>query len=631
MKTISNPAPTTLVPIRYALTTTALLASAGLASGGLVGPGGDAHIWDGSVNSSWQIGGNWTNGQVPGAGDQVVINGGPVNIFLNGDSANLASLFHSGGRVLTTNGHELSVRDSSGVLSVVGNNTVLFAASVPANEWSSDSDELNLESNGRLTLAAGRVRTDQLTMTGGATIVGNGLIRINSANPVSFNGLAGGPITVGSSGIDIIVTGGGAIALPDEINMLDIGADLNIEGPLFIPATDIDMGEDSLLTIAEDWALDGQLTANATPGGLATVRGGTANIEGSVVVSTGTLLFEDDVDFEGTASTVVGFQNTLEIDSSHDSFAGHETTIALQATMRVNGQQEIGHSWSGDIDVNGGSLEINGPQVLGWRLAGDLSFQTLLGNRPSIDGDATVISTGDFSATGDGVVLNTGFDFRPGNIMDLTSGQTELTVNDDFIFHNGNDLIGDGSVNISSHGSMTVVAPTNIDVDIYNGGVMSLRGPLIDPEYLYIDGEYEQTALGRLNVQIAGPANVEHDIYETSNAATFAGDLSVELIDGYVPVVGETFEVFFANGGINGAFDDLIGQPGFEVSYNGNVVVLEFVGACSADFTGDGVVDSTDLAMLLAAWGTPAGDINGDGTTDSADLAVMLAGWGMCP
>lgn len=45
------------------------------------------------------------------------------------------------------------------------------------------------------------------------------------------------------------------------------------------------------------------------------------------------------------------------------------------------------------------------------------------------------------------------------------------------------------------------------------------------------------------------------------------------------------------------------------------------------DLSGDQYIDGLDLAMLLAAWGTPVADINGDGTTDGADLAALLAAW----
>lgn len=53
---------------------------------------------------------------------------------------------------------------------------------------------------------------------------------------------------------------------------------------------------------------------------------------------------------------------------------------------------------------------------------------------------------------------------------------------------------------------------------------------------------------------------------------------------------------------------------------------------CPADLSGDGLVNSVDLAALLGAWGPGAGpaDISGDGLVNSVDLAAMLGAWGAC-
>jgi len=48
----------------------------------------------------------------------------------------------------------------------------------------------------------------------------------------------------------------------------------------------------------------------------------------------------------------------------------------------------------------------------------------------------------------------------------------------------------------------------------------------------------------------------------------------------------------------------------------------------SPDFDGDGSVGAVDLALYLAAWGTPNGDLDGDGLSNSQDLALLLASWG---
>jgi hypothetical protein len=51
--------------------------------------------------------------------------------------------------------------------------------------------------------------------------------------------------------------------------------------------------------------------------------------------------------------------------------------------------------------------------------------------------------------------------------------------------------------------------------------------------------------------------------------------------------------------------------------------------AVRGDLDGDGVVGATDLAALLAAWGsgTPAADLDGDGFVGATDLAALLAAW----
>ena len=87
-----------------------------------------------------------------------------------------------------------------------------------------------------------------------------------------------------------------------------------------------------------------------------------------------------------------------------------------------------------------------------------------------------------------------------------------------------------------------------------------------------------------------------------------------------------------------------IGQPdalqlatggGFELVGGFWAVALLGEGTpCPGDLNGDGVVDISDLAILLANFGTAAGatfedgDSDGDGDVDIADLAVLLSNFG---
>jgi hypothetical protein len=57
---------------------------------------------------------------------------------------------------------------------------------------------------------------------------------------------------------------------------------------------------------------------------------------------------------------------------------------------------------------------------------------------------------------------------------------------------------------------------------------------------------------------------------------------------------------------------------------------------CPGDITNNGVVNGTDLAAILAAWGSDGSnkfdcDIDNDGSVGGGDLAFVLAGWGACP
>ena len=52
---------------------------------------------------------------------------------------------------------------------------------------------------------------------------------------------------------------------------------------------------------------------------------------------------------------------------------------------------------------------------------------------------------------------------------------------------------------------------------------------------------------------------------------------------------------------------------------------------CDGDLDGDGLVDGTDLGIVLAAFGTEGpGDLDGSGLVDGKDLGLLLAAWGPC-
>jgi uncharacterized protein (TIGR02145 family) len=53
---------------------------------------------------------------------------------------------------------------------------------------------------------------------------------------------------------------------------------------------------------------------------------------------------------------------------------------------------------------------------------------------------------------------------------------------------------------------------------------------------------------------------------------------------------------------------------------------------CPADLDRNGAVDSVDMNLLLAQWGSSGdGDLDDTGSVNGADLSILLAEWGTCP
>ena len=100
--------------------------------------------------------------------------------------------------------------------------------------------------------------------------------------------------------------------------------------------------------------------------------------------------------------------------------------------------------------------------------------------------------------------------------------------------------------------------------------------------------------------------------------AVYARSLTIatgaQLVTGGIPVYYETLDL---QGGVD----------------NMNNLIPLGAAPCPADLTGDGMVTSPDLGVLLAAWGgsEPGVDLDGSGAVDSGDLGVLLSAWGPCP
>ncbi len=91
-------------------------------------------------------------------------------------------------------------------------------------------------------------------------------------------------------------------------------------------------------------------------------------------------------------------------------------------------------------------------------------------------------------------------------------------------------------------------------------------------------------------------------------------------------------------GGSTITFDVAIGEcyrirvGGYNGDQGEGVLIVDCVPDCAGDFNGNGIVDASDLSVLLGAWGssTAGPDIDNNGIVDAGDLATLLGNWGPC-
>ncbi len=140
------------------------------------------------------------------------------------------------------------------------------------------------------------------------------------------------------------------------------------------------------------------------------------------------------------------------------------------------------------------------------------------------------------------------------------------------------------------------------------GGMIDANGP--DNVYGTLDDNY-----------VPAPCS---DLLDAGPLTVGLGELLVDLND---------------NGFFDFKLDDLYGQPApidlpianapSSTVIDIGVAEAQIASAGSPDLNGDGIVDASDLALLLGAWNTVSStfDLTSDCVVDAADLAVLLGAW----
>lgn len=330
-------------------------------------------------------------------------------------------------------------------------------------------------------------------------------------------------------------------------------------------------------------------------------------IESSIDDTTLNINVHDQSEFvnEGILRASAGTMSIHDalLESTGSLFVSPGATMYFNEDLRQTG---------GNVDVDGA---LGAPQELvqfidstvvidGTMTAGHLD---LSGTSLSINGTATVGST-----TIDG-----------GSHVDV---QGTFTSWSNLLYDA--EVTGDGTINCFSFG--------NYEGTVSPGG----SGTAI----LTVQGPYEQTIGGTLDIQIGGPvAGTGYDRLYVTNALTigdentpnYGGTLRIRRISGFVPTPTQEFLIIKTMGSlVLCEFTAIDSCDGVHLEHTPfGDVALTFPSGVGAvgDLDHDGQVGGADLGALLGAWGTCDGccaDFNGDGAVNGADLGALLGNWG---
>jgi hypothetical protein len=528
-----------------------------------------------------------------------------------------------------------------------------------------DNASLTVDGNqtmsGRLTMRTGssvEVTGDQAVgeylflrdaslMVGGSQTV-SGKFEFYSGSSVEVNGNQ----TIGG---DFIVQQGGSVA---------IGGTQQIGGRVSVESGTFTLNGGTLVSTGRVTAESGsQIVLNDTQVTAPTVQidpgaslSGYGTVTGKIATSAGTIITADGGRLTlGDASQFAAFNHQGEMHAGAAEIAlrtkgfaslGPLTTVT-GGTLSADNGIVIGPGSSvfgfGSVDAKissgfGSTIEASGDMALG-----DANSYDGFYSDGSLVSGAHTVTINDRNQAVLGSLTEMGTDIADGT----------LVADNGLLVEFGKNVIGRGTIDtpndeltpLTNNGTIIGDFPGDIELTGYVKGVGTLENvtvsgtlsPGFSPVRLHAIN-LEIAANGELLMELGGlSGGSEYDQLDVAGELHLGGTLQVSLIDGFVPGVGDTFDILdFSD--LNGTeFDvlelpELAGRNIWDTSglyTSGLLVVAEIM---AGDTDGDWDVDVTDYQSFVGAFGGAGDwrtDFNGDGRTDLADFVLLRGSFGL--
>ncbi|MFO0944762.1 MAG: hypothetical protein U1D30_02265 [Planctomycetota bacterium] len=364
-----------------------------------------------------------------------------------------------------------------------------------------------LKSNNLITIGDAESTTGKLTVTGENSSVEGVIVSIGNFGNATFNVadeatanifrlLVGG---YGTSEGSMNVTAGGKVTVNEE---LYIGNGENAIGHVLVDGEGTEL--DSYF---------GYVGFNGT-GDLSVANGATAKFSflsaGVGEGGSGQINVTSGGKVEAVYYVSLG-GNALYTDGTGDMLIdGEGSSVTTDAII-------VGNGGRGGLTLsNGGSATAN---------------ELVIGAIAGVEGRVTVNEGSSISVAEKVSLGNLG-------VLDLTLG--------------GRVSVGDGSVEDVAEGTLHLHAGGElhgfgqIQGDVFNEA--GLVGPGNSPGKILIEGDYVQALAGVLALEIGGTNPGEYDQLDVTGDFIVAGDIKLSLAGGYLPELGDHFELFFVDG-----------------------------------------------------------------------------------
>jgi RHS repeat-associated protein len=555
-------------------------------------------FWNIGASGDWNVGSNWSTGNVPGPSDDVVINRSvPVTVTIGSGDQSVNSLQVTNNDALTLTAGSLTA--ANGI--TINSGTLNFTGGTLGSPVTLVDSALNAAA---ASGPASFTFYDLHNLLSGT--VGQGVtLTVQGNNPYGTGALAVADGTVNNGTIDLTSGYGGNAAQLDSQGTFTNAATGTIEaiqgggGNRYLNGNIVNLGTitpDSGigLTLQNGTFTQSSGTINST-GGLYVSQetfnadGGILNVNDYFQVSQSTLNLNGGTTSNGpvtildatlnAAATATGPASFIFYDQ-HNTLSG---TVSQSVTLTVQGNNPygIGALAVADGTVNDGIIDLNSGYG---------------GNSVQLNSQGTF--TNGTSGTIEVIQGGGGNRYLNGNV----TNQGTLIVDSGITLNSQNGLFTQGGGSINSNGGFASSLESlnfNGGTSVFNSSVtlaqstLNLNGGNLNiaaGSVFDLSGNFTQSSSATLTLAIGGtPASGNFSQVNISGVAALAGTLQMSVVNGYDLHQGDHYQVMAYNS-YSGQFASLAGL------YEGRTLALE-VDVLQSNVVVNALVNPADLAV----------------------------------